>query len=59
MDWDRTLFATLTPIRYELNSSDFSDEELHLAKTMNSFDLRLYEAALELFNHKLGRWVVD
>ncbi|ASF44844.1 response regulator [Methylovulum psychrotolerans] len=54
MDWDRTLFATLTPIRYELNSSDFSDEELHLAKTMNSFDLRLYEAALEWFNNKLG-----
>ncbi|MDD5273390.1 MAG: hypothetical protein PHU14_11795, partial [Methylovulum sp.] len=53
MDWDKTLFTTLTPVRYELDSNDFSDEELRLAKEMNSLDLRLYEVALELFDSKL------
>jgi hypothetical protein len=53
MDWDRSYFTETPSLRYELNDDEFSEAELTLAKQMNSLDLRLYEAALDIFQNRL------
>jgi hypothetical protein len=48
MDWDRSLFPEEIPNSYEINPSDFSEDNLQWMNDLIQFDLRLYNAALAL-----------
>jgi len=51
MNWDRLLLADVALVSYSFNEREFSADGLRLAEQMNSLDLRLYDAALAIFNN--------
>lgn len=59
MDWDRSLFADVSPVRYQVNKNKISKAELKLIEQMNVFDLRLYSEALKAFAVQLSEQQIE
>ncbi|MDO9106921.1 MAG: hypothetical protein Q7U57_18415 [Methylovulum sp.] len=53
MDWDRSLFPNEMPHKFTINHDGFAENVHSAAKAMVSYDLRLYQTAVALFDDRL------
>jgi hypothetical protein len=53
MDWDRSLFPKEIPNKFTVDEYNFTEDVLRNAEIMVAYDVRLYQAAMAIFEDKL------